>query len=130
MQGETAVTTNTKSHGDVLVAARRAAGLTQAEVAKRVGVEQSTYSKWEHGKTDMQAMYVRPLAKALGLPIEDVVPAGSVQHEFEDPSERIGLQLIQRVASAIHEGRLGARQARVLLDLLDALAPGPQDPAA
>ncbi|MFC7462325.1 helix-turn-helix transcriptional regulator [Hydrogenophaga defluvii] len=106
-----------------LVAARRAAGLTQADVAKRVGVAQSTYSKWEAGESDMQAIHIRPLAKALGLNLEDVVPMPTLHHEYDDPSERIGLLLIQRVASAIENGRLGSRQARILLDLLEEIAP-------
>ncbi|MCZ8254461.1 MAG: helix-turn-helix transcriptional regulator [Polaromonas sp.] len=107
----------------MLTAARRAAGLTQVETAKRVGVAQSTYSKWEAGESDMSAIYVRPLAKALGLPIEDVVPPNTSSHEFADPAERVGLMLIQRVAAAVSDGRLGSRQARVLLDLLEELAP-------
>lgn len=112
-----------EAYGEMLIAARRAAGLTQVEVAKRVGVAQSTFSKWEAGESDLQAIHIRPLAKALGLALDDVVPASSASHEFDDPSERIGLQLIQRLASAIGEGRLGSRQARVLLDLLEELAP-------
>lgn len=117
-----------KVYGDMLVAARRAAGLTQIEVARRVGVAQSTYSKWEAGESDMQAIHIRPLAKALGMAVEDVVPVASPAVDFEDPSERIGLQLIQRVAAAISEGRLGPRQARVLLDLLEELAPDKDAP--
>lgn len=111
------------AYGEMLVAARRAAGLTQVEVAKRVGVAQSTYSKWEAGESDMQAVHVRPLAKALALTLDDVLPVSVLSHEYEDPSERIGLLLIQRVASAIQSGRLGSRQARVLLDLLEEIAP-------
>lgn len=117
-----------KAYGEMLVAARRAAGLTQADVAKRVGVVQSTYSKWEKGDADLQGIHIRPLAKALGLPIEDVVPPSTSSHEFEDPSERIGMLLIQRVAAAVSDGRLGPRQARVLLDLLEELAPDDRAP--
>lgn len=117
------MTIRARTYGEMLVAARRAAGLTQVEVAKRVGVAQSTYSKWETGESDMQAIHIRPLAMALGLGIEAVVPTNSLDSRFDDPSERIGLQLIQRVASAIGDGRLGSRQARVLLDLLEELAP-------
>lgn len=113
------------AYGEMLVAARRASGLTQVEVAKRVGVAQSTYSKWEAGESDMQAVHIRPLAKALGLTLDDVVPAPAVNHVYGDPSEGIGLLLIQRVASAIQNGRLKPRQARVLLDLLDEIAPDP-----
>jgi len=107
----------------MLIAARRAAGLSQMEVAKRVGVAQSTYSKWEAGESDMQAIHVRPLAKVLQLTLDDIVPEPSVSHEYEEPSERLGLLLIKRVVAAIETGRLGPRQARVLLDLLDEIAP-------
>jgi transcriptional regulator with XRE-family HTH domain len=113
------------AYGEMLTAARKAAGLTQIEVSKRIGVAQSTYSKWEAGESDLQGMHLRPLAKVLGLPLEDVVPASTIDHEFEDPSERIGLKLIREVASAIEDGRLGSRQARILLDLLVELAPEP-----
>ena len=109
--------------GEMLVAARRAAGLSQVDVAKRVGVAQSTYSKWEAGESDLLAIHIRPLTKALGLSLDDVVPVPAVSHEYHEPSERIGLLLIQRVAAAIESGRLGSRQARVLLDVLEEIAP-------
>lgn len=70
------MTVRGSAYGNMLIAARRAAGLSQMEVAKRVGVAQSTYSKWE-----------------------------------------------KRVVSAIETGKLGPRQARVLLDLLEEIAP-------
>lgn len=117
------MTVRGSAYGNMLVAARRAAGLSQAEVAKRVGVAQSTYSKWEAGESDMQAIHVRPLARALGLTLDDIVPVPSVNHEYEEPSERVGLLLIKRVVSAIETGRLKSRQARVLLDLLEEIAP-------
>lgn len=117
------MTVRGSAYGNMLIAARRAAGLSQMEVAKRVGVAQSTYSKWEAGESDMQAIHVRPLAKVLQLTLDDIVPVPSVIHEYEEPSERLGLLLIKRVVAAIETGRLGPRQARVLLDLLDEIAP-------
>ena len=111
-----------RAYGEMLIAARKAVGLSQTEVAKKVGVAQSTYSRWEAGELDLQALHIRPLAKALGLALEDVVPVPSSSHEYAEPSERIGLKLVREVASAIEEGRLGARQARILLELLEELA--------
>lgn len=117
------MTVRGSAYGNMLIAARRAAGLSQMEVAKLVGVAQSTYSKWEAGESDMQAIHVRPLAKALRLTLDDIVPVPSVSHEYEEPSERLGLLLIKRVVSSIETGKLGPRQARVLLDLLEEIAP-------
>jgi transcriptional regulator with XRE-family HTH domain len=116
------MTLRASTFGERLSAARRAAGLTQNQVATRVGVAQSTYSKWEAGESELMAVHLRPLAKALGLSLEDVTPALSAAQTFDDPAEKIGLQLVQRVATAIRDGRLGSRQARILLELLDDLA--------
>lgn len=115
--------TMSDSFGAMLSSARKASGLTQEEVAERVGVAQSTYSKWENGASEMQAVYIRPLAMALGLSVDDLVPHPVDQAPAVEPSDRIGLQLVRRVAAAVEERRLGPRQARVLLDLLDELAP-------
>lgn len=105
-----------------LAAARKSVGLSQVELARKVGVAQSTLSKWEQGDSDMQAVHLRPLAKALGLTLEDVTPGGSViEHEGEHES-RVGLALIQRVSKVVADGRLSAANAMLMINLLDALA--------
>jgi transcriptional regulator with XRE-family HTH domain len=50
-----------------LARARKAAGLTQEELAHRVGVERSTVGRWEAGETDPQPWHRRKLAKYLGI---------------------------------------------------------------
>ncbi|MFK4706051.1 hypothetical protein ABIC83_002890 [Roseateles asaccharophilus] len=75
----------------------------------------------------MQAIHLRPLAMALGLSLEAVTPHAEGSESTDDPSELIGLHLIQKVATAIRDGRLGARQARIMLDILEELAPTAAD---
>lgn len=105
-----------------LVAARKSVGLSQVDLARKVGVAQSTLSKWEQGDSDLQAVHLRPLAKALGLTLEDVTPGGSVT-EYEGENEsRVGLALIQRVSKVVADGRLSAANALLMINLLDALA--------
>lgn len=61
-----------------LRAARLAKGWSQAELAKRAGVEQSTVSRLEAGKYDLGRRLLDALADALELElVEAVVPRAS-----------------------------------------------------
>jgi len=52
-----------------LTTMRERAGLTQAQLAKEVGVFQSEVSSWETGRCRVGPTRVRPLAKALGVDV-------------------------------------------------------------
>ena len=56
-----------------LKAARLAAGLTQKEVAERVGVAKSTYSLYESGKRAPVVKGIKQLAKALGVTADELL---------------------------------------------------------
>lgn len=56
------------------MSARRTAGLSQEELAHRVGVDRATVQRWESGRTDPQPQHRRELARALG------VVSGEVDH--------------------------------------------------
>ena len=47
--------------------ARKSAGLTQKEVATVVGVNQHTYSYWEHGKTKIDSASLAKLSELFGV---------------------------------------------------------------
>jgi len=54
---------------DVLIRRRQYLGLSQADLAKRTGVDQSTLSKLEAGKTDVKLSTLQRLIKELGMQI-------------------------------------------------------------
>lgn len=60
--------------GEKLRAARIAAGLTQLELAKRVGCYQKDISRWERAEVEPTASVLRKLADAIGCLIDDIVP--------------------------------------------------------
>ncbi len=55
---------------------REAAGLTQLELAVRVGVTPSAVYNWERGRNEPKATQLRALSRALGVPMDDI--------DFED----------------------------------------------
>lgn len=98
--------------GDRLRRARSAAGLTQAEVAERVGVAQETYAGWERNRSRPAAGQVRPLARALQVDRQDLAVAVDAARPVEQPRDRwVGVGAVigrRRVALGWSREELGA----------------------
>lgn len=58
-----------------LAEARMSAGLTQAQLAQKVGCTQKDISRWEHGVYTPSAAYAVSLADALGCTVEQLINA-------------------------------------------------------
>ena len=52
---------------------REAAGLRQADVAKKLDVDQTAVSNWELGKTKPLRKYHKKLAKMFGCTVEELL---------------------------------------------------------
>lgn len=59
--------------------ARKKQGLTQAEVAARVGRDQATVAKWEQGKHPVPSDIAPTLAKVLNLTVLQVLYGNAPQ---------------------------------------------------
>lgn len=59
--------------GEKLKAARKAAGLTQAQLAKLVGCDQNHISRWEKGTHEPGVLIVKKMAQVLGCSMDDLV---------------------------------------------------------
>lgn len=51
---------------------RLRAGMTQAQLAKKMNVDQSAVSRWESGDTEPLKKIRKKLAKVLGCTVEDL----------------------------------------------------------
>lgn len=60
------------SFGMNLKKLRKAKGLTQAEVAQKIGVTQSAYAHYENGIRKLEADRIPTLAKALGVQLVEL----------------------------------------------------------
>lgn len=56
-----------------LIKLRNQAGLTQTQVAKKIGVDQTAVSNWERGKNPPLAKYHKKLAKLYGCTVEELL---------------------------------------------------------
>lgn len=56
-----------------LVAARKRAGLSQEELARRLGKPQSYVSKYENGERRLDVVEVAEIAEAMGMALTDLV---------------------------------------------------------
>ncbi|WP_035562387.1 helix-turn-helix domain-containing protein [Hymenobacter sp. IS2118] len=65
--------------GAVLLKARKARRLSQAEVAEQLGVCQSAYCGWESDRSMPNARYYRPLTALFGMELQDLLPADLAQ---------------------------------------------------
>lgn len=58
-----------KEIGDYIERLRKAKGLTQAEVAEKIGVKKNTYTQFETGRTNMTLATINKIADALGYEV-------------------------------------------------------------
>lgn len=63
-----------RSVAELIRDARKARGLSQARLGELCGVSQQQVAKWEKGTNEPGLTHLRPLAQALGLTLDDLVP--------------------------------------------------------
>lgn len=90
-----------------LRALRQAAGLTQAQLAEKAGLDQSFISRLEQSKTDVSVTNMLAIAGALGVKPSDLLEPGSMQ---------------SRLFAAVDN--LPEAQIETAADILEALARG------
>lgn len=56
-----------------IAAARVAAGLTQADLSRRLGIGTATLQRWESGQTSPSTAKLKSLAEALGVPVAQLI---------------------------------------------------------
>lgn len=56
-----------------LAAARVNAGLTQEQLAEKLGVTRKTYANWETGKTEIKPAYLYAFCGFTGFSVDDIL---------------------------------------------------------
>ena len=79
--------------GARLAALRKAAGLSQVQLAKALEIPQRTISFYEREGTYIPSTLLPGLAKALGVSIEEILGVGESQARKRGPKSRLERQL-------------------------------------
>jgi len=95
-----------------LRALREAAGLSQRELARLIGQEQSNVRYWETSGTLPRSDVLMPMAKALGVTVEELLGHAPSRKRTGPPPGKLG-QLFDNVA------RLPRRQQEKIIELLE-----------
>jgi len=77
--------------GKRIASARRAAGMSQAQVAKALGVSAPAVTQWERGKTDPSAQNLKALSELLRVP-PDFLWSGAAS--VSTPSPMLDVRLV------------------------------------
>jgi transcriptional regulator with XRE-family HTH domain len=99
--------------GERLHAAREARGLSQAQVAERLGMSQNAYACWERKPVALRPDQVEQLAEILGVPVDALFngnggpdrkggPIGKAHRVFDEVS-RLPRKRQQRILSVVED---------------------------
>jgi tetratricopeptide (TPR) repeat protein/transcriptional regulator with XRE-family HTH domain len=98
---------------------RKAVGLTQEQLAERLGVERTTVVRWERGQAEPQPWLRPKLATALGIPadrLEELLGAGNVPGSPPNQALLVPRQLPAAVADFTGRATELAALTRILDD--------------
>jgi transcriptional regulator with XRE-family HTH domain len=118
------------SVGDHIRYARRKLGLSQQDLATRVGVTRSTIIQWESGATEPSSKKLGLVAHVVGLRLDELLadPPEPTVREKKEPEQTVDAPAFDLLAQLWL--RLSDRDRRVLLRIGEVLAeeepqPGP-----
>ena len=111
--------------GERLVTARQQAGLSQAQVAEKLGITQQSYGGWERRETALKPEHLVQLAATLNVTVDYLLgkengrprsggPAGKARQIFEQVSQLPRHQqqrVLQVVADMLTAYRVGQQNA-------------------
>lgn len=100
--------------GQRLFDRREAAGLTQAEVAERLGLSQRAYSAWERDPVAILPERLSGLAGILGTTAAELLGEASPRRAANTPSGRLG-QNIEAIS------KLPRRRQTKILEVMEAM---------
>lgn len=98
--------------GQRLAGARKAAGLTQVQLAEQLGIAQQTLAHYEGGKLRVAVALLPHIGRALGVSVEELIGDDAAGAKKRGPVPQLQ-QKIERLT------RLPKAQQKLVLQMLD-----------
>ncbi|MGH1464989.1 MAG: helix-turn-helix domain-containing protein [Cognatishimia sp.] len=95
--------------GDRLLAAREHVNMTQALLAKRLGVKKATYCAWEQDQSEPRANSLQMLSGLLGVSMRWLLTGAG--HELGAPDVKPEAQSKLEILAEIRDGRMQLKTA-------------------
>ena len=89
-----------KKFHEILKEARLNAGLTQSQLAEKIGVAKSTYCNWEQGTREPNVLKLKAIAKALGV-TGDYLLGMEEQNSFHAVQNKYGKERVLAYLDAL-----------------------------
>lgn len=86
--------------GTRIQSSRQALGLSEAQLARRIGVKRVTLVNWENGKTAPRANRLAEIAGILKVPLMWLLAGGESPAEAQEPNNNETLALEQKLDTA------------------------------
>lgn len=102
-----------KDLGLRMAGARKARGLTQQQLAERLGIVQQSYAQYETGRSRIQVAMLPKLAQYLGLTMDELLGLGASGRAKRGPASKLDQQ-IERIR------QLPKAKQQLLIAMLDA----------
>ena len=94
-----------KTLGAMIAELRKAQGMTQLELAEKMGVTDKAVSKWERGESIPDVMTMVQLAELFGISLDDLTgrtaPAESASKPQEQPCRSVNKPVIEMLVSLL-----------------------------
>ena len=100
--------------GQQIARYRKAQGLTQVQLAEILGIAQQTMAHYEGGRLRIAVSMLSPLAKALSVPVEDLINQAPAARKKRGPAS-----IMQRQIEQI--GLMPRAKQKFITEMLDAL---------
>ncbi len=101
--------------GQLIKAARKEAGLTQAELATKLNVPYQSISQWERGTRSPKIETLERIADALGVPISEICSKDLLKnYEILKRSRENSKKRVQETCYALEELALALRQQEAI----------------
>lgn len=90
--------------GNRIRSARKRAGLTQAEVAEKIGISWQGIAQWETGKRNPKIDTLKKIAQALSIPVEELTGGLTIDNTtmfYGKPA----IDFLEKVSSILAQGK-------------------------
>ena len=104
-------TTPRTAFGERLAEARENAGLSQAELGKKLGITQRAIAHWERKNTALRPEQLKSLAEILDISIDQLISGNKVKTKKATPQGKV-----KQVFDAV--SKLPRRQQEKIIDVL------------